>query len=73
MSFELLVGLTAMAALLAAFFWVRVTTSRLLLDAAKLDGTEVRFERSNRRAFAGAVIASVATVVLATAAFLVRQ
>lgn len=68
--FRLLLVLTFLSAVLAVVYWVRVAASHALYKASKLDGTEQLFERANRRALAGAAVASALTLLLAAAAFL---
>jgi ABC-type spermidine/putrescine transport system permease subunit I len=68
MIFETAIVLAALSGLVAAVFWVRVASNRSLSEASRLDGTEKLAERSNRRAYRAAVIASAlcaALVVLA--------
>lgn len=71
--FNILLVLTAVNGLLAALFWVRVAASPSLDVAGRLDGTEKIFERANRRAIAGAWIATGLTVVLAAGAYLIGR
>ena len=71
LAFDFLLVLTAVGGLLAVVFWVRVASSRSLSEIFKLDGAEKLAERGNRRAFTIALIASVLTVLLAAAAYLV--
>jgi hypothetical protein len=68
--FEILLALAALSGLLAAVSWVRVASNRSLSEAFKLDGTEKLAERSNRRAYRVAVIASTLCALLAALAFL---
>ena len=68
--FEILLGLAVLSGLLAAVFWVRVASSRSLNEVFKLDGTEKLAERSNRRAYRAALIASALCVGLITLAYL---
>ena len=70
---NIIVVLAAGCGLLAAILWVRVATSRSLEMAGRLDGTEKLFERANRRALAGAAIATGVTVLLAVAAYLIGR
>jgi hypothetical protein len=69
LSIDALLVLAGVAGLLAAAFWVRVAASRSLLVAAELDGTEKLVARANRRALAGAMLASGLTVLLLASAF----
>jgi hypothetical protein len=69
-AFQILLVLAAVSGLLAAVFWVRVAASHSLDLAGRLDGTERRTHRSNRRALSGALIVSGLAVLLAAGAFL---
>lgn len=71
--FDFLFVLAAASGLIAAGFWVRVAASRSLKAAGELDGTEKLVERTNRRALAGAMIASGLTALLAAAAYLIGR
>ena len=71
--FDMLLVFTAMTGTLAAVAWVRVASSRSVNEAFRLDGAEKLAERANRRAFNVALIASVLTVLLAAAAFLMGR
>ena len=68
--FHALLVLTALAGLLAAGCWVRVSASRSLSMTHRLDGTERLASRANRRALIAAAIASALTMLLALAAYL---
>lgn len=67
--FNILLVVTAVSALLAAVFWLRVASSRSLNAAFKLDGTEELSRRANRRAFNWALAASIVTLLLVGATY----
>jgi hypothetical protein len=69
-AFQLLIVLATLSGLVAAVFWVRVASNRSLSEASRLDGTEKLAERSNRRAYRAAVIASALCALLVGLAYL---
>ena len=71
LAFDSLLVVTVLAGILAAVAWVRVASNRSVSEAFRLDGAEELARRANRRALNTALIATVLTVLLTAATFLV--